>query len=706
MSDKKKEASSNLDSKSEVDFTKAPYDDKKYIVKEDGEDWVKSGKKLADEGDALYPKQYYANPYYAEDGVFNPKDLALFFPKKWWGEYPVNEVKNLHGYREKLVNVAIKFLTNPDIEHMLSGKSPIHPFLEVGGALRVQVPLPDTVEEFYILTSAVLDKENENNFDQWQFPEQGFSVEKDNLPETAFPFLLSQQEKNQEAARDAKLTNLNNGEKREISRHLLLWDDMAGAKGINKTNCCPNLLKLLCSIIYQKCDMLAYGGSRGRYGPAVVRRLIDGFAYRPKLAEGEAPKRVLTAFAFDQTGMPYGFYSGVVLIPKSKLELPPKLGPVEVRIPALLLNYTFVADDQSRSAGKTTGLLVDFMLAYTANYVTGLPPLYHMLTIHTDKCMAAKSAEKLMDNKTSDKSARSLYNSVATDVWKTINNNNRYHFDYPECLKFTSLMQVDQSTVPYMDEGEEVPMPEDRFYKAIYPGYVKLIEDNCGDENNKYEISEELKHGCLNADDSDLAAIAKKYGIEVHEILKALKADASLVYRDHLSNNLSNPVLEGTELRIHNLFRVNKADAFDDLKLAISPNTGWQNTERKNEFLKALFKVLRNAAKKGNTANEYHYERNEVNKNDQNVKIPRLTDFGFILVGDVKLGLNVSVQSKQQELKEFITDDVSNVITRDILSDGDGDYLSINGKPETLPPAIGDRNYSDAILQTIKVVQN
>ena len=558
---------------------------------------------IADSGDGFFPPQYYANPFYG-------KDLSQFFREGWTDDTP---------YEKELKKTAEHWIQSENVEDMLSGESRLHPFLEVGGALRTQVPLPTNMVDLYSLYSVVLGA-NERNTDTWKMESTGFT-EKEKLPLLSYPVLLGEGKRNV------------NGNEVTFNRSLLIWDDVAGASNKEGQNA-PNFLKFICSIIFQQSDISAYGGNRGRYGPAVVRRLIDGHAY-----PNQHPHRTVTVFAYDDTGFPYGFYNGVILTPKTEILNHRVSGKkVEVGIPTLLLNYTFCVD-RNISEGKTTEHMISHLLAFSSAYVTGVPVHYHLTTIHTDKCAASKSTAKTLGN---DKTVigHEVYLDAAKDVWKTINvdqGKNRYHFDFPGEGMFTGLVYVDESTVPYMDEGEEVPRPSDYFYKSTYCGYRKIVYEKC-----KKLLPKILENGALNqglqSKAGNFLQVCEKHGVEHANVVSWLRFGNTLNFTDYNRSPYTGPVLGLGNFQISRYLRLNYGRLFEDIDT--TRLVGREKIQDELQFRKDLAEVLRYSAKYGNAGNTYHWQVTESNpvgedpRDGSKAVVPRLTDFGFIIVGN------------------------------------------------------------------------
>ncbi len=337
----------------EDELALAPYDDPELVEVKQKVNYQKLGYLLADAGDNFFPSQYFANPF---NQPLNNAKKSMFFPLNWQAST---------NYEKKLVAVAEDFIKNTNKEvsahsmkEVMSGLNPLHPFLEVGGALRTQVPLPMSMEELYSLVDIILNN-NKNNTDAWKMPKDGFKT-------TDIKTAIRVDE--------GKAILPWSGENKKIDRSILVWDDVAGSAGINTEDTAPNFFKLLGSIIFQRCDEIAYN-ARGRYGAHVLRRLIDGHAYPNK-----DKSRTVVAFAYDRkTGFPYGYYAGLLSNTDTELSscVPgSKENNIELSatVPSVLLNYTFCKDAPDGEYGRrTTWLMTSHLLAYSSKYFSGLP---------------------------------------------------------------------------------------------------------------------------------------------------------------------------------------------------------------------------------------------------------------------------------------------------------------------------------------------
>ncbi len=175
--------SDSLESKTDRIIIEKSYDDPDYVeVKQKKADYEKLGCMVADSGDDFFPKQYFANPFIKDRG--NNYTLDDFFPTNW---------KAVTPYEKRLYKTAKDLLENTNNEvskewmnKVVSGINPLHPFLEVGGALRTQVPLPMDMKELFSLIDIILNK-NPDNIDQWKMPDTGLKGAYKGIPTaTAF----------------------------------------------------------------------------------------------------------------------------------------------------------------------------------------------------------------------------------------------------------------------------------------------------------------------------------------------------------------------------------------------------------------------------------------------------------------------------------------------------------------------------------------
>lgn len=512
-----------------------------------------------------------------------------------------------HPYFQLLKDVAAK-LRDPDRAYtkemkqygcefgeIISGKSKIHPFLEIGGAVRTQVPLPKNTLELKILTDVILYLYLVNNENRYRFPDKGFTAEQ--LPENSF------------------VRPIGGG----VS--ILVWLDACDASNEKELDYNQSLATLITSVIYQTADINSYG-KRGRYGAATVRRLIDGHAYAPNLS---TPKSLtISAFAFcTKTGLPFALYHGVVF-PKSFSFSTEDgaLGKADVGAPTVQLNYTFNQGAPATVQGGGIHKYTDMMTAAIleqASYLLAVDIKDFYLTIHTDKCAAAKSVEKYLN--VAERKKENYY-TIACKVWGDITYNRLEKFRSPlTSEQWPSLFFVDPSTVDKGDPAEEVPSQGDRFYRAVYPSYRQLVRKRTG-----VALPEKIINGKLKEDE-----IFNFFGGQE-------ELSARLINNLQLENSLkvmmgSRTVFEGAVMDPKGYFnenwRMNYRFSFQDLQINWS-DYGITTERRKAE----LGRLLNNQCKTGNSANEDQFLVDGFG--NLNAQVPRMTDFAYIMVGNIQ----------------------------------------------------------------------
>ena len=635
-------------SESKENFSDPEYDNPKNLEIKNQIFKVITEASIADSGDIFFPVQYWANPF------SKTKFEKNYFCPTEWG-------KSKDEYEKALWQTATDLATNnlnsqtQKMDEVISGLSAIHPFLEVGGALRVQVPLPKNMEELFTLVSLILNN-NKLNSDKYRMPKDGFLSAGNSIP-TAMNI--------DEGETMNKWVDTVAGIKE--NRSVLVWDDVAGSAGINTTAQAPNFLKLLASIIFQRNDEVAYG-ARGRYPAHVLRRLIDGHAYK-----NDDKSRTVVAFTYNtDTGFPWGYYAG--LLSYSECDVSGFIRnntakkQIKVKIPSILLNYTFCMDAPVSPYKKSTEILTAHLIAYYSKYVTGLPVEKHVVTIHTDKSAASKSTQKVLETSTAPH-ALCTSNAVSETIFKTINKQKgegSFTYDFP-ALDFPGLVRVDQSTVPLMDAGEEVPEPCDRFYNGIYGTYSKLVNLYSGkdigkflngklDLQGKYEITRYFPSGrnVVNvlAAKHNFNNICKIHKIDPHQVIKWLKTNKSLDI-SLLGRPRAKAVL-GNDMRITSYFPLNFGCLWQGLNITLDTTPEKLKNDMNGDIRKAIFESLRFWAKLGNSANHYHkYKINfqipptELKSKKMNY-VPRLTDMGFIIVGSVSLSSSLGALASEK----------------------------------------------------------
>lgn len=627
-----------------------------------------SDRPVADEGDGFFPRQFYANPFYR-------KDLSDYFPDRW---------RPGSDYEISLKATKELFETAQEIPGMLSGRSPVHPFLEVGGGLRVQVPLPETMAELKELCDVVLRKSHDN----WRLTEAGFT-KGSHLPELSKCFDIGDGKrlKNLREHPDVSFRYWQN-----TKRGLLLWDDPAGKAGINSQKC-PDLICLIGSIIYQRSDMISYGGARGRYPAHVVRRLLDGHAY-----ENENRARSIFAFVVDQEdGYPYGYYHGVVTKSEVNLTDFSRDGKeTKVTVPSILLNYTFSVDYCDRETVKTTMAMRAALTAYVSKYVTGLPTHYHYMAVHTDKCAAAISTGGQLSQEVSQ-IGRSIHKAIADTCFEMINRRGDVEPVKEEFLcdpEYNGIVLVDPSTVPPFDVGEEVASRGNPFYDTIYPTYYDLVRRKTG-----LDINEVLGIGTRGEGPQDgapqgagpqgearrkvlkivngkidfekvpersegtsplmsLRQICQKYGVGKDNMLNWFSQDDCLSYKRPKKGKETSSLIKRTgesefDFTVASLFEINGLDChkcFNDEQSLLERSDDRPGDklgdilgDRKAEFLQDVARTVQYWAKLGNSSNLYWTRRGASYRLSPEVVVPRLTDYGFFLIGELSMRSDLDI---------------------------------------------------------------
>ncbi len=506
-------------------------------------------------------------------------------------------IDNAQEYTDRLKEYGCEF------DEVMDGKSPIHPFLEIGGAIRIQVPLPKTMGDLKTLLKLVLQKYD--------------CKEKDDFLEGGF---------NKFSPLDSLNIDIGNNAK------LFIWNDACRMHDIKKVSqenrdwmeFNQSLLIVLCSVIYQQSDLDAYG-KRGRYGAETVRRLIDGHAGQP--TELSPANKTITTFIFDgRDGKPFGVYSGVVFPKDFNIQLENGAWKYcELPAPSVQLNYTFIQTspagviDRGREVANTnpnaprfTDFIVAGLLARTSQLM-GCDIDSIFVTIHTDKCAAAKSSEKYLEVLEEN---RNFYRAISRKVWTNIIHNRLTKFrSGMEASNWKSLFFADRSTVEKGDPAEEVPLGSDRFYRAVYPAYVKLVKNRTGKP-----LSIKLLNGGFNKGEVD--KVLRLLGLGSERLLPLLEGCS---FRSS-TNQLVPLVIEG---RLSDIWPMNSRHSWRQL------NIDWEGygvVEEKHKI--EIGKLLNRLAKKGNSSNSDNSASFAPNVD---LDVPRLTEFGFILAGNLKI---------------------------------------------------------------------
>ncbi|GLQ05888.1 hypothetical protein [Sneathiella chinensis] len=493
----------------------------------------------------------------------------------------------------------------------------IHPFLEVGGALRTQVPLPRTTEDLYSLTQIVLGNQTRNvaeNTDQYFFTPQGFL-------DPNFPGLSFEVEK--------ATIKSDKGGTSTRRRGMMVWDDPAGVTGGNNIAPCQNLYVLMCSIIFQQTDLDVYN-KRGRYGAKVVKRLVDGHANKP--AADEIPSRIVSVFTFNhETGHPYGFFTGTVY---NSIKAPH--GQMR-QIPTVLLQYMFVKGQdlhtlkdatgayisgENGTRVKTTTLIEALLLAYSEKMVTHTPASDHLITIHTDKFLVIKSINKQIE---APEERLKEYQLVASKVFAdTAADPDGLHEDFT-VEPFPIVYQIDQSTVPKGDAGEEVPNPSVDFYKGAYQTYRALVRQKTG-----ITIPEKLENGRISMAAFD--DTISRYGL--NKVAFSAWLHDSCAIENKVGAEKTGPILHA-DGRVYDIYPLNNQKAWKSLSpLVASKHLGITDKATLKAFRQEVSAILTDHAKAGNTGNQDY--------SNGMTTVPRLTEFGFIVVGSVKKSSNLA----------------------------------------------------------------
>lgn len=550
--------------------------------------------------------EYDGNPL---NNPFSGSNLTNYFSQEFLTEYEknkgtLNKTASMK-YRERLIEVANGFITGDAkylnaVSPLVTNINPIHPFLEPSGAIRVQVPLPQSMDELFILCDQILGNKTTNpgkNLDKYKLTPKG-------LADPGFPFPWVNMEKERHY--------LKNGEK-PYNRGLMIWDDPSGYAGINPDIRFPNLTLLLLSIMFQQTDIEAYG-ARGRYGDPTLKRLLDGHGVQ---CDDSTPShRMLHFLIFNaDSGMPMGYISAAVY--KTKMTISDK----ETEINTIFNHYAFVPKTSLAFSDelKITEVLYIYMLGYVATYITGAPLAEHFVVAHSDKSPAVKAACKV--GKYFSENA-AIYKKIADDAFDAIMvlKDQEKPFKLPASVEgFPQIQFYDQSTVPRDDPGEEVPVAGERFYTNVYKNYVDVVRKLYPG----VDIPDRLRNGKL--EDKHLPALRKiavNYGYEDEEtLLKWMKSWGSFINgKDMLS-------LIDKDGYVQDGFPINdrkQLHAINTVSLLDTPIN--KDDPYLLKFRRLILEFLIQVAKDGNTGNREYG------------KMPRLTDFAYMMTYQIPVG--------------------------------------------------------------------
>lgn len=381
-------------------------------------------------------------------------------------------------------------------------------------------------------------------------------------------------------------------------------------------------------------------------------------------------------------------------------------------------------DEIYQKFAKTTWLLTAHLLAYVSKYVTGLPIEKHLLAIHTDKSAASKSTQKMMSASTTPV-AYVTNDAVAQDIFKTINRDKgkaafTYLFPAPN---FAGLVRVDQSTVPLMDAGEEVPEPCDRFYKAIFFAYSELVSKYSADKisefrngklytqenyNNKLDLPSKEAHQIIKRllEEHNFNNICNKYGLDTKEVIEWLKTANSL--DDIVIGKQRRAAVLGMDLTISDKFPLNFGCRWEGLNTSLANTPVKLKNKANPEAQKAIFECIRFWAKFGNTANHYHQYKNDY-KDDNNQLgaimeyVPRLTDMGFIIVGSIlKAGPIDDTANERAKLYDpnYVVQPMQKTSALTLFESNKENYLKVK-----LEGGVSDYNFSRLVQRALNLLK-
>tara|TARA_R100000005_G_scaffold96723_2_gene86756 strand:- start:16311 stop:18287 length:1977 start_codon:yes stop_codon:yes gene_type:complete len=559
-------------------------------------------------------EEYDGNP---DKNPFKGSSIENYFSKQFVLELKQRRkdvgISSRIAYMLDLERVAIGFIKgDPDVLNAVSplvtNINPVHPFLEPSGAIRVQVPLPQNMEQLYILCEQILGNKTVNkmpNLDKYKLTPKGLSD-----PKFPFPWVYNGKEE----------IYLKKGQK-PYERGLMIWDDPSGYAGINPEIRFPNLTLLLLSIMFQQTDVDAYG-ARGRYGDATLKRLLDGHGIQ--CSEEKPSHRMLSMISFDcESGMPKGYISAAVYKTTVPLQ-----GGKSVTVDTIFNHYAFVPNCSPtfQSNLKMTQAMYIYMLGYTSCYITGKPLLDHYLVAHSDKSPAIKA---VCDAGKYISANKEIYAKIADDAFDAITpvaSRGSTFKEKASVAEFPHIQFYDQSTVPRDDPGEEVPVPSDRFYIPVYRDYINLIKS----KKPEAVIPAILSNGGLQEKHLPaLREIAVRYGYKDEApLLKWMRTPGS--YKP-LGARVLLPLLDDTDSVPDNFPINDRKQIFrvDPTGLDPQPNS---ESGKLEDFRADILYFLIKVAKDGNTGNI-----------DYPGALPRLTDFAFMVTYQIPIGYRSAI---------------------------------------------------------------
>jgi hypothetical protein len=544
----------------------------------------------------------FSNKHLTKNNPFSKLDIENFLP-----EATVNN-PNKSRYEQSLVDLARLFISLKTVPDDFPDANFIHPFIEQSGALRVEVPLPQSGRDLIILVTIILGNitKNEQNADQYKILNPNF--QSDGVLAEGFP---------------AKRVDLRYDDyqkkKTDRKRSLLLWEDAANISGTTKDN--RNLYLLICSILFQQADISAYG-HRGRYGKKVLHRLLDGRAIGK---EGDLYNPMMSVFWVDaEMGMPYGFYNTALY----------------QKYNTVFLNYTFIVDyDKIQLTDSNGDALEDQKVKATTLSIAIAMAHYNKkfdldcgsskLIIHTDKALALLSTKSHLteiklgpEEKGHDEQVLDPIEIAHYCYGQIDPQDEASFFKEFRVAGYPTVVAADQSTVPPNDPGEEVPNPSYSFYRNAYASYAKMIE-----QETQNKMPEMLINGTLTIGDLKEIGIFSNRSPAAIEAWLHNPAALSYIFRSpDLIEGRTCPAIEGKHIVSSN-FKLNHFDGWEALDKNIAKQClDIRGDAAIKEIVHKAGRVLTRAAKRGNTGNSVHGP------------IGRLTAFGFFMIGDVKQG--------------------------------------------------------------------
>jgi len=455
-----------------------------------------------------------------------------------------------HFHREDLSSYQRKLLTR--LENVLTamqeekwdqttmgkgGDSKVHPLLEKSGALRLCVELPKDNQELCMLCDFVLGQHNTYNEDTIHYGPNFF-------------------------------TRFQMGPKRHLTTEVgerltaLIFDGLSN-KDIEDPYC-PNLVKLLSSVLYEQID-LQYYDSRGRYGKGTVERLIYGNVH-------QKPDRVIHGFIFEtSTNTPVGFICISVFETKDKK-------------PVIFHHYGFTGLQAAREMissnvmqhmpthfnhrpPRTSEVLLALAIAYIYKHIYQRKVKIEdfIYVAHTDKSAAVKFMRHVIGKIDNDE-------PLITEVVRTafakitdqsaLNNGNYFFLENLEVEGFPFICAADHSAVAHGDPGEEVPDPGGPFYRTIYQTYRhRLLAEGAK------EVPEKLVNCEMSLD-----LICREFRVEQDETLKnAIKIAFDLLQQPRWESrepaNGKEPIINRYDgiLRLSSVLKINNFRACNKL---------------------------------------------------------------------------------------------------------------------------------------------